>query len=476
MRIFDFLKKNELEKIKQMELQLEKAKPLLAIEEDFKAKMLELKTIELKKQQLLKSQEDEFYETLRNNESSLNTVVVEKKKEIVTLERKIELLENNYKQSQTVLSNLEKEINANEAVLDVFDFGLYEPFYDFEKSETYRTELLKILENQKALIRDEKAVVCNVNWSVDGSLSKGKANSKNFMKLVLRAFNSECNVLISNVSWNSVAQIKERIEKSFELINKVAEQSAVQIQKEYLDLKLQELFLEYEYKLKVQKEKAAAKKQFLNQKEVERWQRQYEAAVNLISNYENQIEEAKPNLISASKTIRTKWQKKMEHLELKVKEAIICKEKAEFLIKNTDTGYVYIISNIGSFGENIYKIGSTKSSNPSESINAFSDAAVPFPFDIHGLLFSDEVTRLESQLHEAFACYKVNLRNENSTFYRLNWTLIEQKVKELAGNATLIKTPEAKEFRETRIQFKKSESEPSINSQSESTDEKIQNS
>ena len=133
-----------------MELQLEKAKPLLAIEEDFKAKMLELKTIELKKQQLLKSQEDEFNETLRNNESSLNTVVVEKKKEIVTLERKIELLENNYKQSQSVLSNLEKEINAYEAVLDVFDFGVYEPFYDFEKSETYRTELLKILENQKA--------------------------------------------------------------------------------------------------------------------------------------------------------------------------------------------------------------------------------------------------------------------------------------------------------------------------------------
>lgn len=284
MRIFDFLRKNELEKIKQMELQLEKAKPLLAIEEDFKAKMLELKTIELKKQQLLKSQEDEFNETLRNNESSLNEVVVEKKKEIETLERKIELLENNYKQYHSVLSNLEKEINAYEAVLDVFDFGLYEPFYDFEKSETYRTELLKILENQKALIRDEKAVVCNVNWSVDGSLSKGKANSKNFMKLVLRAFNSECNALIANVSWNSVAQIKERIEKSFELINKVAEQSAVQIQKEYLDLKLQELFLEYEFQLKEQKEREIAKTQAAKQKESDRIQRQYETAVKQLSN------------------------------------------------------------------------------------------------------------------------------------------------------------------------------------------------
>lgn len=476
MRIFDLLKKKELEKIRNLELQLEKVKPIQNIEKHLSKKTIELDKLEFKKEQILKNQEKQLSEGLKINEASLNNLISEKQLEIKSKSKALKLLEKEQQQAVAILNDLQNKIDALALVIDIDEFGVYEPVYDFEKSESYRTELLAIIESQKALLLDEKAVICSVNWSVDGSLTKGKANSKSYMKLVLRAFNSECNALIAKVSWNSVVETKERIQKSFEAINKVAEQSAVQIQKEYLDLKLQELFLEYEYKLKVQKEKAAAKKQFLNQKEVERWQRQYEAAVNLISNYENQIEEAKPNLISASKTIRTKWQKKMEHLELKVKEAIICKEKAEFLIKNTDTGYVYIVSNIGSFGENIYKIGSTKSANPSESINAFSDAAVPFPFDIHGLLFSDEVTRLESQLHEAFACYKVNLRNENSTFYRLNWTLIEQKVKELAGNATLIKTPKAKEFRETRIQFKKRESEPSINSQSESTDEKIQNS
>jgi hypothetical protein len=453
MRIFDFLKKNELEKIKQMELQLEKAKPLLAIEEDFKAKMLELKTIELKKQQLLKSQEDEFNETLKNNESSLNIVVVEKKKEIETLERKIELLENNYKQSHSVLSNLEKEINAHEAVLDVFDFGLYEPFYDFEKSETYRTELLKILENQKALIRDEKAVVCNVNWSVDGSLSKGKANSKNFMKLVLRAFNSECNALIANVSWNSVVQIKERIEKSFELINKVAEQSAVQIQKEYLDLKLQELFLEYEFQLKEQKEREIAKKQAAKQKEADRIHRQYETAVKQLSSYQTQIEDVKLNLNTSTGSVLHLLQKKFKNLEIKIKEAIVRKDKMELLVKNSDVGYVYIASNIGSFGENIYKIGITKSLKPLSSINSLS-SAVPFPFDVHGLIFSEEVTRLERELHDAFAGNKVNLIHENSTFFNVSWDLIEQKVNALGSQVTLLKTPEAKEFRETKMLHK----------------------
>jgi hypothetical protein len=450
MRIFDFLKKNELEKIKQMELQLEKAKPLLAIEEDFKAKMLELKNIELKKQKVLKSQEHEFNEALRNNESSLNMLVVEKKKEIETLERKIELLENNYKQSQSVLSNLEKEINAYEAALDVFDFGVYEPFYDFKKSETYRTELLKILENQKALIRDEKAVVCNVNWSVDGSLSKGKANSKNFMKLVLRAFNSECNALIANVSWNSVVQIKERIEKSFELINKVAEQSAVQIQKEYLDLKLQELFLEYEFQLKEQKEREIAKTQAAKQKEADRIQRQYETAVKQLSSYETQIEDVKLNLNLVSGSALLLLQKKNKNLEIKIKEAIVRKEKMELLVKNSDVGYVYIASNIGSFGENIYKIGITKSLKPLSSINSLS-SAVPFPFDVHGLIFSEEVTHLERELHDAFAGNKVNLIHENCTFFNVSWDLIEQKVNALGSQVILLKIPEAKEFRETKM-------------------------
>jgi hypothetical protein len=412
-----------------MELQLEKAKPLLAIEEDFKAKMLELKTIELKKQQLLKSKEHEFNETLRNNESSLNIVVVEKKKEIETLERKIELLENNYKQSQSVLSNLEKEINAHEAVLDVFDFGVYEPFYDFEKSETYRTELLKILENQKALIRDEKAIVCNVNWSVDGSLSKGKANSKNFMKLVLRAFNSECNSLISNVSWNSVTQIKERIEKSFEL---------------------QELFLEYEFQLKEQKEREIAKTQAAKQKESDRIQRQYETAVKQLSSYQTQIEDVKLNLNTSTGSVFLLLQKKFKNLEIKIKEAIVRKEKMELLVKNSDVGYVYIASNIGSFGENIYKIGITKSLKPLSSINSLS-SAVPFPFDVHGLIFSEEVTRLERELHDAFAGNKVNLTHENSTFFNVSWDLIEQKVNALGSQVTLLKTPEAKEFRETKM-------------------------
>jgi chromosome segregation ATPase len=450
MRIFDFLKKNELEKIKQMELQLEKAKPLLAIEEEFKAKMLELKNIELKKQKVLKSQEHEFNEALRNNESSLNMLVVEKKKEIETLERKIELLENNYKQSQSVLSNLEKEINAYEAALDVFDFGVYEPFYDFKKSETYRTELLKILENQKALIRDEKAVVCNVNWSVDGSLSKGKANSKNFMKLVLRAFNSECNALIANVSWNSVVQIKERIEKSFELINKVAEQSAVQIQKEYLDLKLQELFLEYEFQLKEQKEREIAKTQAAKQKEADRIQSQYETAVKQLSSYETQIEDVKLNLNTSTGSALLLLQKKIKNLEIKIKEAIVRKEKMELLVKNSDVGYVYIASNIGSFGENIYKIGITKSLKPLSSINSLS-SAVPFPFDVHGLIFSEEVTHLERELHDAFAGNKVNLIHENCTFFNVSWDLIEKKVNALGSQVILLKIPEAKEFRETKM-------------------------
>lgn len=467
MRIFDFLKKKELEKIKKMELQIEKMNPILVIENDLQKKQKEVEKLEFKKEQILKNQEKQLSEALKANEVNLNNLISEKFIEVKNKQKELKLLEKEYQHYASINTALQNQIKANEVSLDVLQFGVYEPFYNFEKSDTYKIELQAVLESQRALIRDEKAVICSVNWSVDGSLTKGKANSKSYMKLVLRAFNSECNALIAKVNWNSIEQTKERIHKSFDAINKVAEHSAVQIQKEYLDLKLQELFLEYEFQLKVQKEKEETKKQFLKQKEVERVQREFETAVNLITNYENQIEEAKLNLNTASGISLVKWQKKIKTIELKAKEARISKEKAELLFKNTDVGYVYMASNIGSFGENIYKIGITKSLDPIAYVKELGATAVPFPFDVHGFIFSEEATHLEQQLHTAFFNNKVNLRNENTSFFRLTWEAIEQKVNELGYQITLLKNPEAKEFRETKMLHKKSNNEQIIISPSE---------
>lgn len=467
MRIFDFLKKKELEKIKKMELQIEKMNPILVIENDLQKKQKEVEKLEFKKEQILKNQEKQLSEALKANEVNLNNLISEKFIEVKNIQKELKLLEKEYQHYASINRALQNQIKANEVSLDVLQFGVYEPFYNFEKSDTYKIELQAVLESQRALIRDEKAVICSVNWSVDGSLTKGKANSKSYMKLVLRAFNSECNALIAKVNWNSIEQTKERIHKSFDAINKVAEHSAVQIQKEFLDFKLQELFLEYEFQLKVQKEKEETKKQFLKQKEVERVQREFETAVNLITNYENQIEEAKLNLNTASGTSLVKWQKKIKTIELKTKEARISKEKAELLFKNTDVGYVYMASNIGSFGDNIYKIGITKSLDPIAYVKELGATAVPFPFDVHGFIFSEEATHLEQQLHTAFFNNKVNLRNENTSFFRLTWEAIEQKVNELGYQITLLKNPEAKEFRETKMLHKKSNNEQIIISPSE---------
>lgn len=170
----------------------------------------------------------------------------------------------------------------------------------------------------------------------------------------------------------------------------------------------------------------------------------------LLSSYQTQIEDVKLNLNTSTGSVLHLLQKKFKNLEIKIKEAIVRKEKMELLVKNSDVGYVYIASNIGSFGENIYKIGITKSLKPLSSINSLS-SAVPFPFDVHGLIFSEEVTRLERELHDAFAGNKVNLIHENSTFFNVSWDLIEQKVNALGSQVTLLKTPEAKEFRETKM-------------------------
>jgi hypothetical protein len=133
--------------------------------------------------------------------------------------------------------------------------GIYEPVYDFEKSEEYREEQNNIIELQKAMVSSDTAAICNTNWTVQNSERRGKAVIQRFKKLMLRAFNGESDVLIAKVKWNNVNQMKERMQKIFNAVNKLGEGFNVFVNEQYLDLKVKELILEYEYQAKRHKEK-----------------------------------------------------------------------------------------------------------------------------------------------------------------------------------------------------------------------------
>jgi hypothetical protein len=121
------------------------------------------------------------------------------------------------------------------------------------------------------------------------------------------------------------------------------------------------------------------------------------------------------------------------------------------MAQQTKRGHVYIISNIGSFGEQVYKIGMTRRLEPEDRIKELGDASVPFSFDIHAMIFSEDAPNLEAELHKAFASRKVNMLNYRKEFFKVTLNEIEQKVKEIGLKTEFIRIPEAMEYRETLV-------------------------
>ena len=424
MGLFDFLKKNEFEEIKQLKSQLDRYKPIADIE------------AETEKQK-----------------KSLEELKSTKLSEVKTVEDNFTKLKSDYQTALETYTKIRKEISLFENKLDLIEFGVYEPIYDFEKSDEYRAEQDKVIELQKQMISSESAAICRTNWTIDGSEAKGKASTKRYIKLTLRAFNGECESLIAKVKWNNVNQMQERIKKSFETINKIGESQTVTIQSAYLDLKIKELTLEYEYQLKRQKEKEALRAAQEELREEEKARREFEQAQKDAekeeANYEKALEKARKEIGVATGDKHDKLQAQIAKLEQELQEAHAKKERAMSMAQQTKRGHVYIISNIGSFGEQVYKIGMTRRLEPVDRIKELGDASVPFQFDIHAMIYSEDAPALENALHKTFANKKVNMLNYRKEFFKVTLDEIEHRAKEIGLNTEFIRLPEAEEYRET---------------------------
>jgi hypothetical protein len=424
MGLFDFLKKKELDQIKVLESQLEKYKPIIDISKEVEEKANELKQIRAKKTGEMNAARTEITELRQNYADSLET----------------------YKK-------LRKEVSLYETKLDMIEFGVYEPMYDFEKSDEYRVEQKHVIELQKEMIKEEKAAICKTDWTIDGSQAKGRASTKRNIKLVLRAFNGECNSLIAKVKWNNVSLSKERIIKSRDAINKLGHSSTISIQHAYLDLKIKELILEHEFQQKKEREKEELKAIQAQIREEEKVKREFEKAQKEAEKeektYQTALEKARKEIGALSGQEQADLQAKIEKLERELLEAQEKKERAISMAQQTKRGHVYVISNIGSFGENVYKIGMTRRLEPTDRVKELGDASVPFKFDIHAMIYSDEAPTLEKELHRAFEEKKVNMLNYRKEFFNVSLDDIEKELKETGIEATFTRLPEATEYRET---------------------------
>lgn len=125
------------------------------------------------------------------------------------------------------------------------------------------------------------------------------------------------------------------------------------------------------------------------------------------------------------------------------------KERALSMAEQTKRGYVYVISNLGSFGENIYKIGLTRRLDPMDRVRELGDASVPFPFDVHAMIFSEDAPKLEATLHQRFSDKRVNMINNRKEFFNVSLKEIADVVAEYNATIEFTLLAEASDYRQT---------------------------
>ncbi len=393
--------------------------------------------------------DDEIENRLREDNDRHNEIV----KELESINEQITDLKTNYKSNKAIYDELIKRKELLEEDVEMMIVGLYKPHFNFDDSSAYKNAITKNFEKQKALVKNKKAIICHTEWSVEGSKSKGRQMINRNIKLMLKAFNGECDSIISKTKWNNIDKMEIRIQKAFDDINKLGEANNIVIQNSYLQLKFEELYLTYEYEVKKHEEKEEQKRIQEQIREEQKAQKELEAArikaEKEEADYQKALQKAYEELEKSNAEERSKYEAQIAKLQQDLQEAEERKQRAISQAQLTKCGHIYVISNIGSFGENVYKIGMTRRLDPMERINELGDASVPFKFDVHAMIFSEDAPALENKLHETFRDKSVNMVNMKKEFFRVSLEEIEKVVKDNYAEIEFTKIAEAKDYRET---------------------------
>lgn len=276
------------------------------------------------------------------------------------------------------------------------------------------------------------------------------------INFILDAFNGKVDSILSKVKKDNYGTLEQKIKDAYQVVNNngKAFRNAV-ITSEYLNSRIDELkwaVIAQELKWEEQEEQRRIKEQI---REEEKARRDFEKAIKEAQKEEETlkklIEKAQKEVAQASEEQKFKYEERLRELEGKLKIAEDKNQRAISMAQQTKSGNVYIISNIGSFGENVYKIGMTRRLEPLDRVRELGDASVPFEFDVHSMIFSDNAPGLERELHKKFLRLQMNKVNPRKEFFKVTLSDIKAEVESMNINAKWTMTAEAKHYKESLV-------------------------
>ncbi len=315
------------------------------------------------------------------------------------------------------------------------DFGFAEAGQKLAEARAKTARMIKLKEAATCEYVEENRRVTAINFVAD-------------------AFNGKVDSILAKTKKDNYGKLEQQIKDAFYLVNANGRAFRnARITNAYLDARLDELkwgVVCQELKAQQQEEQRRIREQM---REEEKARREYERAQREAAKEEEMLrkamEKAQAMLETANAEQRAEYETQLADLRQKLTEAEEKNQRALSMAQQTKKGNVYVISNIGSFGENIYKVGMTRRLDPLDRVRELGDASVPFGFDVHAIIESDDAPALETDLHKALALMQVNKVNPRKEFFRVNLSDIRKLVENKGLTANWTIEAAAAEYRET---------------------------
>jgi hypothetical protein len=287
------------------------------------------------------------------------------------------------------------------------------------------------------------------------------------INFVVDAFNGKVDSILSKSKKDNYGKLEQQIRDAYALVNYNGKAFRnARISEEYLDARLQELHwavIVQELRAKEQEEQREARERMREEEKARRdFERAQKAAEKEEAMLKKTMEKAQAMLEKASEEQRAQYEAQLADLAQKLQEAEEKNQRAISMAQQTKRGNVYVISNIGSFGENVYKVGMTRRLDPLDRVRELGDASVPFKFDVHAIIESEDAPALEHTLHQELALMQMNKVNPRKEFFKVSLADIRKLVEKHGLNVSWTMAAEAAEYRETMAIEEQMKNDPAV--------------
>tara|TARA_B110000211_G_scaffold232785_1_gene297333 strand:- start:1066 stop:2580 length:1515 start_codon:yes stop_codon:yes gene_type:complete len=394
-----------------------------------------LKAAKEKAQELVdqgQSEADKTIESAKNRAQEIAGSALEAKEKADSYAAAIKAMKN------TIEGYQDDYIIPNHTVLD----DLADEYSHKEAGEQLKLARKRV----KDMVKDSRAADCDY----------AEANRRAYaIHFAVDAFNGKVDTALAKVKHDNYGKIKQAIIDAYALVNHNGQPFRnARIEQEYLDARLEELKWAVATHELRQQELAEQKELREQIREEEKARREMEKAIKDAEKEERllqkALEKARKELAGATEEQKLQYEAQLAELESKLSEAEAKGQRALSMAQQTKRGHVYVISNIGSFGEEVFKVGMTRRLEPMDRVKELGDASVPFSFDVHAMIYSDDAPALEKSLHRVFDDKSVNKVNPRKEFFKLPLSEIKQAVEqENVDDVHWTLKAEAAEYRES---------------------------